>query len=270
MLSPAWLVLAASSPDKCEMRFDEWPVRYRTDVHPLRRDVSGRESGDGRSDVDDLPAVVGRRMAFSTSATTWTACGRRGRRRPLAERPRNHWRYAELLPLEAERGSARLVGRIDADHRFAAAGSAVGRPANPAQGRRPQSDGVVQGPGQLGRRCSCAAGRREDDRLCLDRQRGEQPGRSRGAGRAAGVYFCAANGAGAEGRPAASVRRDGVRGEVVVRCGVRSVLEGVPRVRLVQSQLRDQSGAGRRQENGRAGSCRAVAAIWAACPIGWR
>ena len=178
--------------------------------------VSRRESGRRPKRRGWFARGAGRWMAFSTSATTWIACGRRGDAKPLADRPRNQWRYAELLPLEPTAvrhdwpvGCTPIVDtpRL-AQH--------LGVRANPAQGRRPQSDRLVQRPVQLGRRRSCAASRREDDRLCVDRQRGQQPGRARGAGRSAGVHFCAAHGAGAEGRAAASVRRDGVCGEVVV------------------------------------------------------
>ena len=250
---------------------DDGFLRYRSDLHPLRRDVSRRESGDGRRNVDDVPASAGRPMAFSISATTWIACRLHGRIDRSHERPRNHWRYEELLPLKPSAvrhdWPVGYTPIIDSD----AAGAAVGSASNclfKDEGRNPT--GFVQGSSQFGRRCTRIAGRRENDCLCFDRQRGEQPGRACGIGRDAGDDFCAADCAGAEGCPIASFRGDGVCREGFVRCGVRSVLEGLPRVWLVQSQLRDQSGACRGQENGRAGSRRAMPTRWASCPTGSR
>ena len=157
------------------------------DLHPLRRDVSGRESGDGRGDVDDLPAV---------RAGGWHS---RHRLRPGSRAGGVAGRAAGEPA--AQSLAVRRAVAAGADSRFATIGRSamtpivdsprlaqhLGRAADSAQGRRPQSDRLVQGPGQLGRRCSCVASRREDDRLRVDRQRGQQPGRSRGAGGLAGV-----------------------------------------------------------------------------------
>ena len=167
-------------------RYDDRCVT-ESDLHPLRRDVSGRESGDGRSDVDDLPAV---------RAGGWHS---RHRLRPgpraggVAERSR--WQIGRAIiggtPSCCRSSRApfatigRLAGRRSSIRRGWPSIWACEQILLKDEGRNPT--GVVQGPGQLGRRCPRVASRREDDRLRVDRQRGQQPGRSRGAGRPAGV-----------------------------------------------------------------------------------
>ncbi len=109
--------------------------------------------------------------------------------KPIASRPLNHWRYAELLPLEPSAirhdWPVGWTPVLDAT----AAGPRFGNSANPAEGRRPQPDRIVQGSGQFRRRRTRAAGRRQNDRLRLDRQRGQQPRRPCGPGRFAGLYL---------------------------------------------------------------------------------
>ena len=187
------------------------------DLHPLRRDVSGRESGDGRGDVDDLPAL----RADGRHSRHRLRPGPRAR--GVAEpsrwpsRPRNHWRYAELLPLEpaAVRHDWPVGWTPIIDSPRLAQHLGVQQILLKDEGRNPTARSRT-GPARSALPTRCKSARRRSPARRPATRPAAWPATRRWPGLPA-IHFRAANGAGAEGRPAASVRRDGVRREVVVR-----------------------------------------------------
>ena len=181
------------------------------------RHVSRGKSGDGRSDVDDLPEAAGRPTAFSILATTSTGLTMPGQSRPLAQRPLNHWRYAELLPLRTDCDSVRLAGRMHADYRFRAAGQASGCASAfrlKDEGRNPtasfkdraSSVGVAHALQVGAKTIACASTGNAASSLAGHAA----------LGRTARDDLCAADGARAESGPIAGFRGDRFCGEVVV------------------------------------------------------
>ena len=139
------------------------------------------------------------------------------RTRPLAERPPNQWRYAELLPLEPESvqhaWSVGCTPIIDSPRLARQLG--IRQIMLKDEGRNPTAS-FKDRASSVGVSHALQVGC-EDDRLRIDRQCREQPGGPRGAGWFAGVYLCAEDGAGTESGAIASVRSDRVRGEFLVR-----------------------------------------------------
>ena len=149
------------------------------------------------------------------------------KRRPLAQRPLNHWRYSELLPLEPEavrhEWSVGWTPIIDTSRLSSQLGLKQlllkddGRNPTASFKDRASSVGVASRPSN-----SCEIGR-----LRLDRECGQQFGRARRACRFARVHFRAGDGTRAQGCAAASIRGKSVCRESFLRCRLRPVLEGL-------------------------------------------
>ena len=243
---------------------------YRPDLHPLRGDVF-------------------RRRIWRRPKATWMTCPKCGpadgildigydldrvkaawQARPLDERPLNHWRYEELLPLEPSAvrhdwpvgytpiiDSERLARQLGVKQLLF---KDEGRNPTASFKDRASSVGVAHALQVGAKTIACASTGNAASSLA---------GHAALAGLPAMIFV-------PQTAPEPKVAQLQVFGATVfaVKASYDAAYDlcstGLPGVRLVQSQLRDQPGAGRRQENGRAGSRRAVVASWAACPIGLR
>ena len=203
--------------------------------------------------VDDLPRLRAGRRHSRHSASTWTACAPRGRpsRSPAGRSTTGGMR--ELLPLDPAAipqrwpvgwtpilDLARLARELGVRQLLL---KDEGRNPTASFKDRASSVGVAH----------ALQARRDDDRQRLDRQRGHQPRRPRGARRPAGDDLRAAQRRRTRSSPNSwSSARPCSRCRAVRRC-LSTLLRGLRAVRLVQSQLRDQPRAGRRQKNVRPG-----------------
>ena len=188
----------------------------RIDLHPLRRDVPRREPDDGRSDVDGLPAVradgwhprhrlrpgpragsVEREAAGRSAAKSLAVCGAvaAGAGRRFATIGRSVIRRSSIRRRLAQHLGVQQILLKD-----------EGR--NPTGSFKDRSSAVgVAHALQVGAKTiACASTGNAASSLA---------GHAALAG-SAGVHFCAAHRAGAEGRAVASVRRDRVRREGIV------------------------------------------------------
>ena len=188
--------------------------------------------------------------------------------RALRSRPRNAWRYEELLPVTpGARRPALEPGwtPILDTPRLARVG---GRAAAARQGRGPQPDRLVQGPGERRGRRPRPLPPGEGRGLRLDRQRGHVAGRRRGQRGPAVRHLRPRVRARAQGGAAPRLRGAGLPRSRQLRRHLGDVPAGVRPLRLVQPQRRREPDARRGQEDGRPRDRRAVRRR--RCRTGWR
>ena len=147
----------------------------------------------------------------SRSSTTTTSRARALTREAIAARAPGIWRYLELLPVERAPG-ARPGRRLDRPRPGRSPRPGPGprhRHDAPSQGRHPQPDAVVQGPGRRGRHGPRRRVRLRHARLRLDRQPRRCDRRRRGRRRPARLRLRPGRPRAGQDRARPELRRDG-------------------------------------------------------------